>query len=176
LLIIDTKLANVNSIYNMLKFLDIKAKISNDIDEIYKADKLIIPGVGSFDEGIKNLAPLKEVIIQKSKNTPLLGICLGMQVMCKNSKEGDKKGFGFFDVEVEKFGNTHIGWNCVDKNLYYFMHTYYVPVNKYTLSIAKFENIEFSAIIKKDNILGVQFHPEKSHKFGLQFFKDFNEI
>ena len=176
MLIIDTKLANVNSIYNMLKFLDIKAKISNDIDEIYKADKLIIPGVGSFDEGIKNLAPLKEVIIQKSKNTPILGICLGMQVMCKSSKEGDKKGFGFFDVEVEKFENTHIGWNCVDKNLYYFMHTYYVPVNKYTISMAKFENIEFSAIIKKDNILGVQFHPEKSHKFGLQFFKDFNEI
>ena len=201
--IIDYGVGNLGSILNMLKKLKIEAEIISDIGTIENADKIILPGVGSFDNGMRNLNErgfvpiLNKLAIEEKK--PILGICLGMQLFSKSSEEGKFPGLGWLDAETVRFKfdgeNTrlkipHMGWNRVDiKNhdaifkdmypraRYYFVHSLHVkcndPANVLTITHYGFD---FVSAVQKDNILGTQFHPEKSHKFGMKLLKNFGRL
>ena len=199
--IVDYGLGNLSSIKNMFKYINVKnVKITSDREYLNKADKIILPGVGSFDNGMKNLKKnnLIELLNRRALDDkiPFLGICLGMQLMCKKSEEGKEKGLGWFDADVIKFKSTkdykvpHMGWNYVtkvndktnflsDKKKYrfYFVHSYYV--NSYRPENVLFEtdyNIKFHSGIQMNNLIGMQFHPEKSLHYGMDIFKIFSEI
>lgn len=186
----------------MLRWLNIDAKISSDISEATSNDKIILSGVGAFDDGMAQLKKLKLVdILQKKiviEKIPVLGICLGMQLMSKNSEEGKEKGLGWIDAVTQKFKfNTnnnlkipHIGWNNIEvvrdnpllndmekESRFYFLHSYHLVCNFEDNVIAKtMYGYEFVSIINKENIFGVQFHPEKSHRFGMKLLKNFADI
>lgn len=202
LVIIDYGLGNVGSILNMLKKIGAQATLSSDVTVIEKADKLILPGVGAFDHGMKNLTDLglvpvlyKKVITEK---TPILGLCLGLQLFTQRSEEGNLPGLGWLDAETIRFQFDqaqirlrvpHMGWNyitiCQDHPLFnglyeevrfYFVHSFHVVCHdaKDVLALTRY-GYEFPAIIGRENIIGTQFHPEKSHKFGMQILKNFVE-
>lgn len=199
--IIDYGAGNIGSIENMIKRVGGKSKISSSPDEIAKAEKLILPGVGSFDYGMNQLhkSGLVEILNKKvlQEKTPILGICLGMQLMTKGSEEGVEPGLSWFDADVVKFNATdlkmkipHMGWNFVDINKksilfseeemerrYYFVHSYYVKSNAENEVLTETSYINnFVSALEKENIFGVQFHPEKSHKFGFELLGNFNKI
>ena len=199
IVIIDYGLGNLGSIANMLNYLDLENLISSDPKEILMADKLILPGVGSFDEGMRNLrdrnliSTLHEAVVKQK--TPLLGICLGMQLLGKSSEEGLELGLGFIDFVNKKFNFEmqheykipHMGWtnihvnklsplayNFNDNLRFYFVHTYY--------ALCKYENdilfksdygFQFASGVQNGNIYGVQFHPEKSRTFGMRLLQNF---
>jgi glutamine amidotransferase len=201
IVIIDYGMGNCGSVLNMLKRVGATALISSDLSIIEKAGKLILPGVGSFDNGIVNIKKLgllpilfNKVLVEK---TPLLGICLGMQLLTKSSEEGREKGLCLIDALTIKFKFEalssgcpkvpHMGWNAVlpvrtcklipDLNTrlrYYFAHSYHI-VCRDTADVAArtTHGYEFASAIEHDNISGVQFHPEKSHKFGIQLLSNF---
>lgn len=198
--IIDYDMGNVGSILNMINFIGFKAKITNNPKEIMASDKIILPGVGSFDEGIKNLKKNKliDIINEKVliKKTPILGICLGFQLMTKSSEEGRLSGLGWLDANTIKFDSTknripHMGWNTINiqknhillnklnkkETKFYFVHSYYVACNNSSdiLTTTNY-GLEFTSSIQKENIFGVQFHPEKSHKYGIQLFNNFLKL
>ncbi len=197
--IVDYGMGNLGSISNMLKKVGYSSVITQDIECIKKSTKLILPGVGAFGNGMKSLRELGliEVLNQKvvKEKVPVLGICLGMQLMTNKSEEGDEKGLGWIDAEVIKeFTNKdikipHMGWNLVniikesqlfyemfEENRFYFVHSYYVKCNNVNdvLTNTYYAN-DFVSSFQKDNILGVQFHPEKSHKFGIKLLRNFVE-
>lgn len=196
--ILDYGLGNLGSIKNMLKKIGHSSLITNDKNEILKATKLILPGVGSFDNGITNLKKfdILEVLNQKVlvEKTPILGICLGMQLMTKSSEEGSLDGLGWVDAETKKFVSNslkipHMGWNIIthqkssklfneleSEKRFYFVHSYYVESNckDDILTTTNYGN-DFVSSFEKENIIGVQFHPEKSHKFGMSLLKNFME-
>jgi len=197
IVIIDYDMGNVGSIKNMLKYLGYESLITSDLDEIEKAEKLILPGVGAFDNGMKNLEPMIEVLNNKvlDNKTPILGICLGMQLMTKKSEEGKLSGLKWIDAETKKLKIKenlkipHMGWNLVDiqnkktlfKNMYenarfYFVHSYYVECKDKNdiLALTSHSN-KFVSSFQKKNVYGTQFHPEKSHKFGMRLLKNFVE-
>lgn len=200
--IIDYGIGNVGSIANMLKKAGVRSIISNDLSVIQKADKLILPGVGAFDHGMKQLdmyqmIPLLNYKVLEQK-TPILGICLGMQLFSKKSEEGQLPGLGWIDSETILFKfNTeqnrplpHMSWNnveikkesklfsnCSEENRFYFVHSYHMACNHQSDILTKSSyGIEFTSAIEHNNILGVQFHPEKSHKFGMKVLKNFAEL
>lgn len=199
--IIDYKTGNLGSIQNILKKIGVESIITSDKNEIANAKKLILPGVGSFDTGMSNLSALGIIDILNHKviyeKIPVLGICLGMQLLSKSSEEGKLPGLGWIDSVTKRFNfiNTreykipHIGWNFIKvrkeskllKNMYddprfYFVHSFYLAANDTNdiLASSTYE-LEFTSAIERDNILGVQFHPEKSHKFGMALLKNFVE-
>lgn len=201
--IIDYNLGNVGSIENMLKKLGHQAIITSDPDRLREADKLILPGVGSFDFGMSNLNKMGFVDLLNERvlndKIPILGICLGMQLLTESSEEGILPGLGFIRAKTVKFpveyhgtklNIPHIGWNYVEgrensplfTNAYadqrfYFVHSYYVVCSDETSMIATSEyGIQFTCAISRENIFGVQFHPEKSHKFGMNLLKNFAEL
>jgi len=201
IVIVDYKMGNSGSILNMFKRIGVEAIISSNVSDIEGADKLILPGVGAFDNGIKNLKdsgliPVLEKKVIKRK-APILGICLGMQLLTLRSEEGCLSGLGWVDAETVRFRFTenqaslripHMGWNTVNlmrynvlfENLhnkdarFYFAHSYNVRCNneKDVLSTTHYGH-DFVSSIQKGNIFGVQFHPEKSHRFGMQLLKNF---
>lgn len=196
--IIDYGMGNVNAIKNIYYENGIDVKIINDpknIDENIK--KIILPGVGSFDYAIHSLRMLGflEKISEFLKNEKnfFLGICVGMHVLSKFSDEGLEKGMGIFKEKVQKFKNIstpHIGWNKIkiikqdkilneipDNSEFYFLHSYYMQdtSNINSLCLTVYKN-NFSSIIKKNNIYGIQFHPEKSHKLGEKLLLNFYNI
>lgn len=200
--IIDYGMGNLGSIRNMLKHIGIKAVISSEIMDIQKAEKLILSGVGAFDNGMKNLNDLGLVSVLNekviNKKTPILGICLGMQLFTKSSEEGELSGLGWLDTVTMKFKNSdgsnklkipHMGWNLVnpakdsplfndilDEPRFYFVHSYHlVCVEQKDVLCSTCYGYNFVSGIEKDNIFGVQFHPEKSHKFGMKLLKNFVE-
>ncbi|MDS1369872.1 imidazole glycerol phosphate synthase subunit HisH [Aliarcobacter butzleri] len=198
IVVIDYGIGNLGSIANMIKKVGHKCIVTSDLEEIKKATKLILPGVGSFDNGIKNLKELGmiEVLNQKVlvEKTPILGICLGMQLMTKISEEGRLKGLDWIDGQTKRFVSDtlkvpHMGWNIVNhekisilfnelesEKRFYFVHSYYVELNckKDILTITNYGH-NFVSAFEKENIIGVQFHPEKSHKFGMNLIKNFVE-
>lgn len=197
----------------MLRKIGAEAKLSNDRNVILGAGKLVLPGVGSFDTGMKNLAQLglipllNEVVI--GKRTPILGICLGMQLLGKSSGEGALPGLGWIDFRNERFTfgeNTpgsdtagghrgalkipHMGWNNIiirrdsalfagltEDSRFYFVHSYHAVCEKSENVQAETNyGYDFASIVGQENIYGVQFHPEKSHKFGMRLLKNFAEL
>ncbi|PCJ78504.1 MAG: imidazole glycerol phosphate synthase subunit HisH [Flavobacteriales bacterium] len=202
IVIVDYAVGNIGSILNMLKKIGVEAMISSSAEDLEKADKLILPGVGAFDSGMNKLQELGFVDVLNKKvleeKTPILGICLGMQLMTKGSEEGILPGLGWFDAKAVKFifenGSRlkvpHMGWNYADtakpsklfENMFddprfYFVHSYYIKCNctEDVLSETNY-SVGFVSGFERDNIYGVQFHPEKSHKFGLRFLKNFSEL
>jgi imidazole glycerol-phosphate synthase subunit HisH len=196
--IIDYKFGNIYSIANMLNELGFKSCIINSPDEIKDNDRIILPGVGSYDNAIISLIKLGFYDLLKyqifNKNLKLIGICLGMQLMCEGSIEGNKEGLGLIKGVCKKFSNrTFIGWsktsinynfinkkilkNFDDEERYYFLHSYYLPVNdNYSFLNCSNNNMKFTAALNYKNIYGFQFHPERSHKFGMKVFKNLNTI
>ncbi len=198
--ILDYGIGNLKSIYNMFKKVGVQSVITSDIETIKKADKYLLPGVGSFDHGINSLRKASffktlEIEVQEKKK-PILGICLGMQLLTNSSEEGKEDGLGWvdaktikLDLEDKNLSVPHMGWNKTKpvntnnlfKNLgdnrFYFVHSYHVVCNDEQNILATASHGQtFSCSIHKDNIYGVQFHPEKSHKFGMQLLKNFGEI
>jgi glutamine amidotransferase len=198
--IIDYGLGNLVSVKNMLKKLGVDSVITDNKEEIGSAKKLILPGVGAFDNGMKQIKQkeLRDVLNQKVliEKTPILGICLGMQLLTKGSEEGDEAGLGWIDAYTVKFSFEdkslkvpHMGWNYIDvkkdnllitekiKQRFYFVHSYYVKCNQPSDIIATSNfGIDFTCAINHDNIYGAQFHPEKSLKFGMSLLKNFASI
>jgi glutamine amidotransferase len=198
--IVDYGMGNLGSVLNMFKRIGIQANITSDLREIASATKILLPGVGAFDNAMTriNETGLKEVLDKKAKldKVPILGICLGMQLLTRGSQEGVLSGLGWIEADTIKFPQIdglkvpHMGWNVVNpstqskltfdlpnESRFYFVHSYYVQVDKRENSILKANyGIEFDAAIQNDNIYGAQFHPEKSHKFGMQLLKNFSEI
>ena len=201
--IIDYGMGNLGSIANMIKKVGGQSLITLELNEIKKATKLLLPGVGSFDNAVKNLQDLSLIDIIRKKviedKTPILGICLGMQLLTHSSEEGKLKGFGFIDAEAKKFNfdtldenfpAPHMGWNKTqlqkESKLYidnddinrrfYFVHSYAVTCNNEAdILTTTHYGYDFVSSFEKDNIIGCQFHPEKSHKYGMKLLKNFVE-
>ena len=198
--ILDYGLGNLGSISNMLKVIGEKSKITNDITSIRESDGIILPGVGAFDAGMSKLSEsgLADVIKEEANmGKPILGICLGMQLLGKRSEEGTLLGLDLIPFECKKFSFDdkslkipHMGWDIVDfrkqhpllegltgQQRYYFVHSYYaVCENSNNILMTCDYGIEFACSVVKDNVMGVQFHPEKSHDFGLSLLTNFVNI
>mgnify|MGYP003624213572 FL=1 len=200
--IVDYGMGNLGSVFNMFKKIGVESKITSDLEEIKGAQKILLPGVGSFDNAMKriNESGLKEVLNKKAlvEKVPVLGICLGMQLLTYGSEEGVEKGLGWINAKAKKFHFRkeeklkvpHMGWNRVfnstpnqltlnlpEEPRFYFVHSYYVEVENQENSILKTNyGIEFDSAIQHNNIYGAQFHPEKSHKFGMKLFDNFSKI
>lgn len=195
--IVDYGLGNIFAFANIIKNFNIEFNIARTSTDLDKADKIILPGVGSFDWAMEKLdksgmrKKLDELVLNKKK--PVLGVCVGMQIMFERSEEGTLKGLSWIRGNVEKFTNNennlsvpHIGWNNVNikKNddlceglnnpHFYFLHSYYVnPQLAECVQGTTNYGIDFPSIIKNKNILGTQFHPEKSHSWGLNLINNF---
>ncbi|MHA6790070.1 imidazole glycerol phosphate synthase subunit HisH [Pseudomonas sp. FP2300] len=200
IVVVDYGVGNIASVLNMLKRVGAKAKASNSREDIEQADKLILPGVGAFDAGMQTLrkSGLIEVLNEQvlGKQKPVMGVCLGSQMLGNGSEEGSESGLGWIDMDIVRFEKRegrkvpHMGWNEVTPQLqhpiltglnqlsrFYFVHSYYMLPRhaENTLLTANYGQ-QFTAAVVRDNILGFQFHPEKSHKFGMQLFKNFVEL
>lgn len=191
--IIKYNAGNTQSVIYALERLGIDPVLTNDFSEIQSADKVIFPGVGEASTTMKHLQELGLDKIIPQLKQPVLGVCLGMQLMCTHSEEGDTKGLGIFDVNVKKFEPKnrekvpHMGWNSLanpkstwlTRNIsdmhMYFVHSYYVPVTAETAATCDYIET-FSAALEKDNFYATQFHPEKSSKQGEQVLKNFIEL
>jgi imidazole glycerol-phosphate synthase subunit HisH len=201
--IINYGLGNVQAFANIYKRLNIPARVASTLDELENSDKIILPGVGAFDWAMKRLnesgmrGTLEELILRRNK--PVLGICVGMQMLAPRSEEGHSAGLGWIDGEVKKFDERtlkqktqlpHMGWNDVSpqregglfKNLetgarFYFLHSYYFSAQnpENILAVTDYGG-PYASSIFSGNVFGVQFHPEKSHQWGIQLLKNFAEI
>lgn len=202
IVIVDYGIGNLGSIANMFKKVGVAATISAVPSVIERADKLILPGVGAFEMGMRNLAerglvPLLNTKVLQAK-TPILGLCLGLQLFTRRSEEGVLPGLGWLDAETVRFkfdaGQSqlkipHMGWNTlavcqphplieglVTDSRFYFVHSYHVVcANQYEVLAQTQYGYDFPSAVVKENIMGVQFHPEKSHKFGMRLLKNFAE-
>lgn len=198
--ILDYGLGNLGSISNMLKVIGERSKITNEKEVIEKADGIILPGVGAFDAGMNKLneSGLADVVKDEASNgKSILGICLGMQLLGNRSEEGTLPGLSLIPFECRRFSfedNSlkipHMGWDIVDfkkqhpildglngQQRYYFVHSYYaVCENKDNVLMTCDYGFEFACAVVNKNIIGVQFHPEKSHDFGLALLSNFVDI
>ncbi len=200
--IVDSGVANLGSIANMLKRIGVVSEVSRDPNVIRRAEKLVLPGVGAFDAGMAGLGrdgldeALSEAVTQRE--VPVLGLCLGMQLLGRSSDEGSRPGLGWVDATTRRFRFSgpderlkvpHMGWNEVEvchshpifeglreAARFYFVHSYYVDAAHETNVLGRTTyGCSFASAVAKDNIVGVQFHPEKSHRYGMQLFRNFAE-
>jgi len=197
--IVNYGMGNLGSVQNMLMRIGVESEITSDEEVISKAEKLLLPGVGAFDAAMEriNESGLKGILDKRvlQDKVPILGICLGMQILTNYSEEGTQKGLGWINAETKALVNNisakikipHMGWNVVDisnpcaltqnfsKEIrFYFVHSYFVKVENPFHSMMRCNyGIQFDAAIRNENIYGVQFHPEKSHKFGMQLLRNF---
>lgn len=199
--IVDYGMGNLGSIQNMFKRIKVESEITGDIGKISAAEKVLLPGVGAFDAAMQriNESGLKEVLDKKAteEKVPILGICLGMQLLTKSSEEGKLHGLGWIDAKTVRFqfaDNTlkvpHMGWNLVQKKnespliqdlpkdpRFYFVHSFYVQCNNPSNVLTTTHyGTDFHSIVQHENIYGAQFHPEKSHKFGMKLLENFAQL
>jgi imidazole glycerol-phosphate synthase subunit HisH len=201
--IVNYGVGNINAFLNIYKRQGISLKIATTAEELSEATKIILPGVGAFDQVMTKLneSGMKPAIDRKvlKEEVPLIGICVGMQMLAKSSEEGILPGLGYIDAVVRKFDVSkmikkldlpHMGWNDVvpargsklfykleDNPLFYFLHSYYFDCNRKEDCIATADyGGEFVCAINHKNIYGVQFHPEKSHQYGIQLLKNFSDL
>lgn len=191
IVIINYGAGNIQSIKFAIERLGYKAVLSNDPKEISAADKVIFPGVGEASSAMRKLKASGLDKLIPNLEQPVLGICLGMQLMCNYTEEGNTKGLGIFDVDVVKFSKKvkvpQIGWNQIstlksdlfkgvgEKEYIYLVHSFYAPLSEDTIAASDYEVI-YSAALGKDNFYGTQFHPEKSAVVGEMILKNFIEI
>ena len=182
---------NVNSVQNSLNRLNIESVVTDDFELIRNADKVIFPGVGEASSTMKLLKEKGLDQLIPTLKQPVLGICLGMQLMCKNNEEGNTSGMGIFDINVKKFPATdivpHMGWNTIsdfrsdifsgiEENCdVYFVHSFYCELSENTTSVCNYI-LPFSASLQKNNFYAMQFHPEKSGDMGSRLLKNFLKI
>lgn len=201
--IIDIGIGNLGAIRNMLRKVGAESRITSDPADIRAAEKLILPGIGAFDHGMQALAdsgladPLNDQVLERRK--PVLGICLGAQMLGRRSEEGQLPGLGWIDMDVIRFPRTpglkvpHMGWNIVtpgssgnevhplfaggvDQPRFYFVHSYYMSCDRLEGIAGTCDYGQpFAAAVARNNIWGVQFHPEKSHRFGAALLRNFAE-
>ena len=202
IVVVDYGMGNLGTVATKIKKMDPSVVISSNPEEISKADKIILPGVGSFKAGMENLRNRNLIDILDKKvvrdKTPILGICLGMQLFTKKSEEGFVDGLGWIDAETIRFRFhttqkglkiPHMGWNTItiknhhpllgdlgDQPRFYFVHSYHAQCKNPENVVAQTEyGYSFPSVITQENIVGVQFHPERSHKFGMKILKNFVE-
>lgn len=200
--VIDIGVSNIGSVLNMFKYVGHEAKSISSISELEACSKIVLPGVGSFDSGMGKLVSsgLIDTLNRRvlEERVPVLGICLGMQLMCLSSEEGSSSGLGWIDATVRDFRNSaippekipHMGWNIVEvkkcmeltddfkpETRFYFVHSYYVECNNSSdiLLTTKYGD-DFVSAFQVDNIIGMQFHPEKSHVFGADVLTKFGTL
>jgi glutamine amidotransferase len=200
--IVDYGMGNLGSVLNMFKKVGAAARISSDLNEISKAEKILLPGVGAFDAAMQRItdAGMKDILTNKAmvEKIPVLGICLGMQLLTQGSEEGILDGLGWIKGKAYHFHNRideslrvpHMGWNTatiqneseLTKNFegelrFYFVHSYFVLADNPNHSMMKTNyGTSFDSALCQDNIFGAQFHPEKSHKFGMNLFRNFASL
>lgn len=191
--IIRYRAGNLTSVSNALERLNAEYFISDDTLKLDRADAIIFPGVGHAAAAMDDLRAKDLDVWLKSTNKPVLGICLGMQLLFETSEEGDSKTLGIIPGRLKKFDSSkakvpHMGWNQFDtkkehplitginnKQFLYYVHGYYAPVNEYTLASCNYI-IDFAAVVAKDNFMGVQFHPEKSGQVGSLLLQNFLDM
>jgi glutamine amidotransferase len=200
--IIDYNVCNIGSVQGMLKKLGANSVVASNTHDVERATKIILPGVGSFDAGMTELnrsglrATLDEAVLQRQ--VPVAGICLGMQLMTEGSEEGTLAGLGWVPAKTIRFARSpnetmkipHMGWSVVseakqspvlkfmdEESRFYFVHSYHVACRdrEDVLLTAQYGSIQFDAAFERENILGFQFHPERSHRFGMTLLKAFLE-
>ncbi|WP_111708585.1 imidazole glycerol phosphate synthase subunit HisH [Lutibacter citreus] len=191
IVIINYGAGNIQSIKFAIKRLGYEAVLTDNEEEIRNADKVIFPGVGEASSAMEKLKHTGLDKIIPTLKQPVLGICLGMQLMCKHCEEGDTNGLNIFDVDVIKFDDTkkvpQIGWNQIEnlksdlfkgiseKEYMYLVHSFYVPINEEAIAITSY-GLKYASALQEKNFYGVQFHPEKSSKAGAQILKNFLEL
>lgn len=191
--IVDYKMGNLRSVENALRRLGADFTVTADADVIRRADKVLLPGVGNAAEAMENLRAAGLVEVIRSLRQPVLGICVGMQVMCRHSEEGDVDCLGIFDARVKRFSPSpevkvpHMGWNKIgnlESKLFkdleggsyvYFVHSYYPELCPDTIATAT-HGVMFSAALKYENFYGTQFHPEKSGDVGERIIANFLQL
>jgi len=201
--VIDYGLGNVQAFVNVYKRLDIPVNVAKSIDDLAETTKIILPGVGSFDRAMQqfNSSGMRKLIEQLvlEEEIPILGVCVGMQMLANSSDEGKLSGLGWVDGNVKRFDEAsmlqnqnlpHMGWNNVasetegglfkdinGENKFYFLHSFYFDCcyESNIIGVTDY-GFNFTSAIKKKNIFGVQFHPEKSHRYGGQLLKNYSEI
>jgi glutamine amidotransferase len=203
IVVVDYGMGNIGSIANMLRKVGAEARISADHAVIASAGKLILPGVGAFDQGMQNLAERGLIPLLQRKvveeGVPVLGVCLGMQLLARTSEEGRCPGLGWLDAVAVRFrplaGDTrlkvpHMGWNTImverphpilsgleDGARFYFVHSYHVVCRDPGSVLSRTSyGVDFVSAVARGNIVGVQFHPEKSHRFGMQVYRNFATV
>lgn len=198
--IVDYGMGNLGSIYNMLRKIGATAQVTGDPDKIKAAGKILLPGVGAFDAAMQriNERGLREVLQEKActEKIPVLGICLGMQLLTNSSEEGLLPGLGWIPAATRKFTASpglkvpHMGWNILkpvqshplltelpEEPRFYFVHSYFVATASPAHTLATtFYGADFAAVIAMDNIMGAQFHPERSHRFGARLLENFARL
>lgn len=189
--IINYGAGNIQSIKFAIQRLGYEAVLTDNENEIRTADKVIFPGVGEASSAMLKLKHTGLDKVIPTLNQPVLGICLGMQLMCNYCEEGNTKGLGIFESDVLKFDNSQkvpqIGWNQIEnlksdlfkgiseKEFMYLVHSYYVPLNNEAIATTNY-GFDYASALKKNNFYGVQFHPEKSSSSGAQILKNFLEL
>lgn len=189
--IIDYKMGNIRSVENALHRLNAEWVLTSDHDEIRRASHVLLPGVGNDAEAIANLRNLNLCNVIRDLRHPVLGICVGMQVMCRDSEEGDVDCLNIFDAHIKRFPDNselkvpHVGWNTIanlDSKLFkgintgeyvYYVHSYYANLCPDTIATTRYGETMFSAALKYENFYGTQFHPEKSGDVGERILQNF---